>query len=189
MLVYKISLIGACGVGKTSLFERIDTGGFNKNTRSTIGAAYMIHKYVYQGIQYRLDIWDTAGQERFKNIVPLYTRGSSVVLLMYDVNSLKSLEELFDYWYPTTLKSVGQGNNVMYIIGNKLDDINQEYPVIDKYIQERMDRIDKKPKLFKISVKNNNGVDTLIESMKEDVSMIEGTKVEFDSNRNKGECC
>ena len=44
-----------------------------------------------------LQLWDTAGQERFMSLGPAFYRGADAVILVYDVNSTRSFENL-DQW-------------------------------------------------------------------------------------------
>ena len=41
-----------------------------------------------------MNIWCTAGGERFRSLLPLYTRGSQVVILMFSPDDLSSFEQL-----------------------------------------------------------------------------------------------
>ena len=45
----------------------------------------------------RLQIWDTAGQERFQSLGVAFYRGADCCVLVYDVNSAKTFENL-DNW-------------------------------------------------------------------------------------------
>jgi small GTP-binding protein len=76
----KIVVLGAQGVGKTSLVHRFihhtwDPAAFQA---STIGASFLTKRVtdIDTGTVVRLQIWDTAGQERFRSISRLYYRGT-----------------------------------------------------------------------------------------------------------------
>ena len=45
---YKIILIGNTGVGKTSIFRKLDTGEFNEGTISTIGVEKKNNVYKFR---------------------------------------------------------------------------------------------------------------------------------------------
>jgi Ras-related protein Rab-7A len=53
-----------------------------------------------------LQIWDTAGQERFQSLGVAFYRGADCCVLVYDVNSTKSFENL-DTWRDEFLIQVG----------------------------------------------------------------------------------
>ncbi|KAI9318414.1 ras family-domain-containing protein [Dichotomocladium elegans] len=69
--------------------------------------------------QIKLQIWDTAGQETYRTITRSYFRGAAGALLVYDITSRKSFDEL-----PTWLADVRQHanpNTVIMVVGNKKD--------------------------------------------------------------------
>lgn len=57
----------------------------------------------------KLQIWDTAGQERFRTLTTAYYRGAMGILLMYDVTSLESFNNL-SYW----LRNIQEVSHVLY---------------------------------------------------------------------------
>uniref|UniRef100_A0A0A9YPM0 Ras-related protein Rab-8A n=1 Tax=Lygus hesperus TaxID=30085 RepID=A0A0A9YPM0_LYGHE len=66
-----------------------------------------------------MQIWDTAGQERFRTLTTAYYRGAMGILLMYDVTSLESFNNL-TYW----LKNIEENASpyvVKVLAGNKCD--------------------------------------------------------------------
>lgn len=67
----KIVVLGAQGVGKTSLLMRYIKNQFDpKTTTSTVGASFLTKRVVdaESDTVVRLQIWDTAGQERFRYV-------------------------------------------------------------------------------------------------------------------------
>ena len=46
----------------------------------------------------KLQIWDTAGQERFRTITSAYYKNAQVVILVYDVKVMKTLEDIESFW-------------------------------------------------------------------------------------------
>ena len=46
------------------------------------------------GVDYDMQIWDTAGQERFRTIASIYFRDAHGIILVYDVTSRKSYDDL-----------------------------------------------------------------------------------------------
>ncbi len=61
--IYKVSLLGDGGVGKTSLRKRYLGEGFKQNYMATIGADFAIKKLNEEGNDI-IQIWDLAGQQR-----------------------------------------------------------------------------------------------------------------------------
>lgn len=97
--VVKVVLIGAPGVGKTSLIKRLiaEPGEpFTDNQRSTIGVDFKTLKLTSRktGNCIAFQIWDTAGQERFKAICKSHYRGAHIFLYVYDVTRKSTLDEV-----------------------------------------------------------------------------------------------
>jgi len=59
----KIVVVGASGVGKTSLSNRFVMGDYNPRSPATLGATFLEKVLdLGAGRSYKLQIWDTAGQ-------------------------------------------------------------------------------------------------------------------------------
>jgi small GTP-binding protein len=83
---FKLILIGDSGVGKSCIIKRIGSNTFNMEHEVTIGAEFTtiaarINKKTFMKMQF----WDSCGQERYNSITRIFYRGSSCVLLVYDV--------------------------------------------------------------------------------------------------------
>ncbi|KAH8091394.1 ras-domain-containing protein [Cristinia sonorae] len=101
MRTVKLVVIGASGVGKTSLRSQYISGRFTTGYRATIGADFITKTLPHhcQDEEFvTLQIWDTAGQERFSSLSSAFFRGADAVLLMFDVNQLKTMEALTKWW-------------------------------------------------------------------------------------------
>lgn len=114
----KIALVGASGVGKSSIVNRIVNGkGAHLSTESTIAAAYAqvtVDKY-------KLLIWDTAGSERFQSFLPMYLRGARVILAVYDVTNTQSLEYVASERKRLLDNGSVERDVVWLLVGNKTD--------------------------------------------------------------------
>ena len=40
----------------------------------------------------KFEIWDTAGQERYHSLAPMYYRGASAAIVVYDITKADTLE-------------------------------------------------------------------------------------------------
>ncbi|OQD89720.1 hypothetical protein PENANT_c002G02889 [Penicillium antarcticum] len=123
----KIVVLGAQGVGKTSLVERYVRNTFNPATASTVGASFVTKRVLDHTSDtiVRLQIWDTAGQERFRSISRLYYRGAHACLLCYDITDESSFEEMAG-WLRELRKNIGTGEDnsdplVIHVVGTKSD--------------------------------------------------------------------
>ncbi|KAI0069208.1 ras-domain-containing protein [Artomyces pyxidatus] len=116
----KIVVMGNTGVGKTSLLQRYTQNKFDpKNTTSTTGAFFVTKKVVVNGVKVRLQLWDTAGQERFRSMAPMYYRGANAALLLYDITSHDSFEDIRGWL--EELKKNCPTDLIIYIVGSKAD--------------------------------------------------------------------
>ncbi|KKK18103.1 ras-like GTP-binding protein [Aspergillus ochraceoroseus] len=126
----KIVVLGAQGVGKTSLVQRYVKNAFNAAaTTSTVGASFATKRVLDSASDtiVRLQIWDTAGQERFRSISRLYYRGANACLLCYDITDEQSFQEMTG-WLLELKKNLGGGSDdgdnspiVIHVVGTKSD--------------------------------------------------------------------
>ncbi|PWN97415.1 ras-domain-containing protein [Tilletiopsis washingtonensis] len=116
----KVVILGAQGVGKTSLVHRYTTGQFSASSiPSTIGASFLTQKLVVDGTKVRLQLWDTAGQERFRSMAPMYYRGSNAAVIVYDITNEASFADV-KTWIEELRKNVSN-DLVIHVVGSKLD--------------------------------------------------------------------
>ena len=60
----------------------------------------------------QLDIWDTAGNDRFKDLAPMYYRGSHGALVVYDITDASSLEKA-KFWIRELNEKVKKENIIL----------------------------------------------------------------------------
>ena len=102
--VIKCVILGDTNVGKTSVVNYYLTNKM-KNTDTTLGAIFwLIDKQIDNGDIIKLNVWDTAGQERYNSLLPMYTRGADIIIIVFDY-SVKSSYENVNKWL----------NNLKYI--------------------------------------------------------------------------
>ncbi|KAG8691003.1 hypothetical protein FRC11_007519 [Ceratobasidium sp. 423] len=114
----KVVIMGSAGVGKTSLVTRYVEGRFGQTTTTT-GAFLYSKKAIVDGTKVRLQILDTAGQERFRSMAPMYYRGASAAILVYDITSPSSFEDV-KLWIDE-LKRNCDPDLLIFIVGAKSD--------------------------------------------------------------------
>jgi small GTP-binding protein len=119
----KIVVLGAQGVGKTSLVNRYVNASFQPHVApaSTIGASFLTKRVLDTDSDtvVRLQIWDTAGQERFRSISRLYYRGANACILCYSITDEESFREMAR-WMQDLRKELGEGI-VLHVVGTKAD--------------------------------------------------------------------
>jgi small GTP-binding protein len=117
--LFKLLLIGDSGVGKTCILVRFSEDAFNSTFISTIGIDFKIRTVEIDGKKIKLQIWDTAGQERFRTITTAYYRGAMGIMLVYDVTSEKSFDNIRN-WIRNIEENASSDVDKM-ILGNKCD--------------------------------------------------------------------
>lgn len=118
----KLIIIGALGVGKTSLLHRYVHKTFSEEYQTTLGASILSKVLLIDDTTLKLQIWDTGGQERFRSMVSTFYKGSDGCVLTFDVTDLESFEAL-DTWRGDVLaKTVPTEQSYpMVVLGNKVD--------------------------------------------------------------------
>ncbi|MCK4383884.1 MAG: GTP-binding protein [Candidatus Lokiarchaeota archaeon] len=129
LFTFKTVIVGPPSAGKTCLFNRFCFNSFNFDTSLTIGVNFhsidlkirfeneiKSHKETYNV----LSIFDFGGQERFKALIPKFLGGANGVLLVFDLTSKNSFEQL-EFWYDQILENANGLNIPKLLVGSKSD--------------------------------------------------------------------
>jgi small GTP-binding protein len=84
MTKLKVCMIGATGVGKTSLVGRLVHSIFSEIYRTTIGVQIEAYEVRRGAHKVQLIIWDLSGEDEFQSVQPAYISGSAGYLLVVD---------------------------------------------------------------------------------------------------------
>lgn len=122
--LFKVVVLGEGAVGKTAIVTRFSHGFFRTDYKTTIGSQFAvknvsIKKPDYSEVTVKLQIWDVAGQSRFQILRPMYYRGSSGGILVFDVTRRRTfivLEEWLDELYKAINKTIP-----IILVANKTD--------------------------------------------------------------------
>ncbi len=99
MIQKKICILGAAGVGKTSLTAQFVYSKFSEKYLSSMGVKIDKKVVDVDGTQVNLMIWDIHGEEKYKKIPTSYLRGSSGILMVIDgtrSSTLQTAEEIVE---------------------------------------------------------------------------------------------
>lgn len=159
MRTIKLVVIGASGVGKTSLRGQYISGRFSTGYRATIGADFITKslpdpKTPSEVIS--LQIWDTAGQERFSSLSSAFFRGADAVLLMFDVSVPETMHALTKWWeefkHRAPVSDEEVDNFCCVVVGNKMDLLQPGVGVTaeeaQKFVQELVPLSEPEPELL-----------------------------------------
>lgn len=127
---FKIILIGAGSVGKTSLIDRFINDKFESSYKMTMGVDLLTKQINLDGKEVNLNLWDVGGQERFKFMRQRFYKGTSGALLIFDLTRANTYDKLVNKWHPEMIKFIGRSIPFI-IVGNKLDLLPDVGNVID----------------------------------------------------------
>lgn len=160
--VFKVVLLGAPAVGKTSLVIRFVQDRFKDEYITTLGADFLIKEVVFEelNIKVKLLIWDIGGQARWKDIRPTYLVGADGAIIIFDLTRKRTFTEVPD-WLEDLNKFSQFEEKVPYVlVGNKHDleefelrEVSKED--INKYIEEN------KVQFFNTSAKSGENVEKM----------------------------
>jgi len=134
--VFKITVIGDGGVGKTSLIKKYTQGTFEEDYISTVGAQFSFYDEKINGDECKLYFWDIAGQKEFEFLRSDFYEESKAAIIVYSLeeNDLgkESLNHLVD-WYEDLKKHCG--DIPIIIFANKVDLVDED-KLDNTYIQK-----------------------------------------------------
>merc|ERR1712065_66409 len=116
-LSFKVVVLGAVSVGKTSLSIQYVESNFVQ-AKATIAAAFHTKSLNINGVRVDLQIWDTAGQEKFRSLTPMYYRECAAALVVYDLTKEDTLETA-EYWIKELREK--ESPYSIILVGNKSD--------------------------------------------------------------------
>ena len=120
MKICKTIVIGDVAVGKTSLVNRYCRDVFETDYKATIGVDFQMEIYNVLGYPFSMQMWDTAGQERFKCIASAYYRGAHVIVTVFDLSDIKSLEGARRWLDEAIAENVNHSPEI-FLVGTKKD--------------------------------------------------------------------
>lgn len=132
---FKIVLVGASGVGKSTLVARyVGTYSEDMAPVATLGVDYSIHNHVADDdTRYSVQLWDTSGAARFEPIVRSYFPGAHALIAVVDLAALEydaagadavaaARQHLAALYSALSVIDVSRREPpLVYIVGNKAD--------------------------------------------------------------------
>ena len=122
--LFKIVVLGEGAVGKTAIVTRFSHGFFRTDYKTTIGSQFAVKNIEIptedgNNLTVKLQIWDVAGQSRFQILRPMYYRGASGGILVYDVSRKRTFIVLNE-WLDELHKAVNK-KIPLVLVANKTD--------------------------------------------------------------------
>ncbi len=116
---FKVIIVGDSSVGKSCILKRAVHDNFESGYQATVGFEFLLMHYRINNINIKLQIWDTCGQEMYRSLVQGFYRNTSLVIIVYDITSKKSFEDLDEWIKDITLHMDKEAK--IFIMGNKND--------------------------------------------------------------------
>jgi small GTP-binding protein len=128
MIQKKVCMLGATGVGKTSLVSRFVTSLFSDKYLTTVGVKVDKKTVPMDGQDVMLMLWDIYGQDEFQTVRSSYLRGASGYLLVADGTRQLTLDTARD------LQKTAEGvvGAVPFILVLNKMDLAEEWRVDDR---------------------------------------------------------
>jgi small GTP-binding protein len=127
---FKLIAIGDPGVGKSCLTMKATKNIFENDYSPTIGFEFYTFIIKIKEKIIRLQIWDTCGQEVYRSLINSFFRNSSLAILIYGINNLKSFKNL-EFWL-NDIKMNSNPDIKIFLVGNKKDLEEKREVPIDK---------------------------------------------------------
>ena len=115
----KVLLIGNSGVGKSSLVERYTQNKFSLNISPTLVLNIVYNTVFFNDKSVKFQLWDTSGNDRYFYLTRIFSKGSSIILLIFDITNEKSFSRL-NNWLSQNLNSFVI-SPLLVLVGTKKD--------------------------------------------------------------------
>jgi Rab family protein len=139
------------GVGKSSILSQYIKQVFPESPLPTIAIEFATKLIkIKEGGYIKAQIWDTAGQEKYKSISRQYYKKADGILLLFDVNDMRTFDNV-NMWineiYENSEKIINKEDEgekkesdiVIYLIGNKVDFAQNDEKEIEKVKEDNID--------------------------------------------------
>ena len=159
--VFKILVLGAPGVGKTSLIENFSDKHFQPDKAPKVGVNFFIKQINIDGNDYTLQFWDFFDEEKFGFLRKFFYKGASAIFFVFDLSKPETFDSYQEYlkkaWNEGTLNKCP-----VLIIGNRLD-LVKDPKTINR--QKYREFVEKEGLLGYIELNSTSNIDPLIRAI------------------------
>ncbi|MDY7025408.1 MAG: Rab family GTPase [Pseudomonadota bacterium] len=135
--VFKVCLLGAPGVGKTSLLHRFVNDTFSDTYKTTVGVTIKTKTLATDSGEIKLILWDIEGERELTEMQKQYLKRCHGYLLVADISRFDTFEVLEGY--QKALENYTQLPHIVF--ANKSD-------LVDEDKTQLTDRIEMSPLVF-----------------------------------------
>jgi small GTP-binding protein len=155
----KICLLGASGVGKTSLVKKFVEGIFDEKYLTSIGVKVDKKRVTVIEQEVQLMLWDVEGYDRYNVFQDKYLRGTAGYIIVVDQTRQTSLLEGIDIH-----KLVRKISNVPAILVINKSDLRANFNLEDNLISQYLASFDFQ---FNTSAKTGQNVEEVFQAIAE----------------------
>ncbi len=160
---WKICVVGAGGVGKSTMLHRYFYKQFIPDMIMTIGVSHMSHVVERYGKIINLIIWDLSGQRRFEVLHPAYVGDATGAFVVFDISQPDTLEDV-NKWVELIRKYNAANKTLpIVLVGTKVDLLTDQgqLDAIYKKIEEKMAELELQYVCVTSSKTNYNVTETI----------------------------
>jgi len=158
MIQKKICMVGAFGVGKTSLVARFVHSIFSDKYQTTVGVKIDKKQLVVDGNEVILMLWDLAGEDALTQVKPAHLKGASGYLLVVDGTRRNTLATAINL-QQRALEAAGE---VPFLLILNKADVKDTWQITDGDLQELRER---GWALLEASAKSGDGVEKMFHEL------------------------
>ncbi len=114
---FKILVVGASGVGKTTFTNPFMKGG--EDIRDIIGVDFLRHKLMINKEEYIFHFWVFFDDEKFEFVHKKYCKGANAAIFIFDLTKPKTLKYIKKYL--NLIRTNAEIDGPFILIGNKID--------------------------------------------------------------------
>lgn len=162
MIQKKICVLGAAGVGKTSLIAQFVYSKFSEKYLSSMGVKIDRKCVAVGDKQVNLMIWDIHGEEKFKKVAMSYLRGASGIIMVVDGTREKTLQTAQEI-FQRVEESIGNIPSV-YLL-NKVD-LTDAWCISDARLEALHEQY---PAVYQSSAKTGENVELAFSNLAENL--------------------
>ncbi len=162
MIQKKVCMIGATGVGKTSLVRQFIKSIFSEKYHSTLGVKVDKKVVRVDDNEVTMMLWDLQGEDDEFKIRPSFLRGASGYILVVDLTRYETLEvaNLIQKMIETEF-----GKIPFYVLFNK-NDLTDELEITEEQMQKFIEDSDK---IMRTSAKTGENVENAFHRLAKDI--------------------
>jgi len=131
MYKFKVCMLGAFAVGKTSLVQRFVNSLFDERYHTTLGVKIDQKRLQIDGQDIQMILWDLAGEDEFMKVRATYLRGAAGLILVADGMRPETLDTAIDL-----LERFNADKSLPFILAVNKADRRDEWQLQPRQLQQ-----------------------------------------------------